>query len=157
MISIQYTGCWWIVVLITVFSAWFIVQDVKLLSVNQAGLMLFLLLMVVIRVIGWITGLFPIDEMNIFILWFVLINSSIAFLCGNRWMGWGDLIVIAGMLMTLQTEDMIELILFSFTFSTCILLVLLIVGLLHWKKPLPFLPFLTMGYFLSILLKWHFY
>lgn len=157
MISIQCSGCWWIVILISVFSAWFIYQDVVSLSVNQAELMLFLLLMIIIRVVGWITGLFPIDEMNIFFLWFGLINAIIAFLCVNQWMGWGDLMVIAGMLMTLQTEDMIELIMFGFTFSTGILLVLFIFGLLRWKKPLPFLPFLTMGYYLSILLKWHFY
>ena len=155
MINFHYTGYSMIIILVTLFSAWFIYQDILSLSVNQAEMIVFLIISILIRIIGFMTGFFPIRELPVFCLFFLLINLFIGFLCLKKWMGWGDFIMIAGLLMVLRTEDMVELILFSFAFSAIISLILLMVGCMKMKTPLPFLPFLVIGFYLSIIFQWN--
>ena len=150
MIIIHFSSHWWIVTAMLLFSVWFIYQDLISLSIDHSGVVVFLLIVMFIRCIGQLQGLFELLWLPNTLATYLVICACIGFLCFRKWMGWGDFIVIAGLLLTLRQNDMIEMINLSFVLSSVFAVVMLILKRIERKSPLPFLPFLFISYFCII-------
>lgn len=151
MITIHFSSQWWIVVAILLFSVWFVYQDLISLSIEHSSVIVFLVVAMFIRGIGQLQGWFELFWLPNTLATYLVICVCIGFLCLRKWMGWGDFIVIAGLLLTLRQKDMIEMINFSFALASVFAVVMLIFNRIDRKSPLPFLPFLFMSYFFIII------
>jgi len=150
MIIFHFSSYWWIVAVMLLFSVRFVYEDLVSLSIHHSGVRVFLAVVLFIRCIGQLQGMIELIWLpNTFAI-YLAICASIGFLCYRKWMGWGDFIVIAGLLLTLRQNDMIELINLCFVLSSVFAVVMLLLKRIDRKSSLPFLPFLFISYFCII-------
>ena len=149
MIILHFTGHWVIVSIMAVFAIWFVYQDLSSMTIHQTSVLIFLFTVVTIRFFGQFQGFFD-TVWTPGILWTIfMISAPIIFLCLKKWMGWGDFFVIIGLLLILHQKDMPELIGFSSLVSSLTAVVLLILRQVDIHTPVPFLPFVWIGYFFA--------
>jgi prepilin signal peptidase PulO-like enzyme (type II secretory pathway) len=132
------------------FAYWFAYQDFSALSIDFSSVVILFFFCLLSRFIGQVFGFYEFNSMIDSLPVILIICIPVACLCIKKWMGWGDFFIIFSLLITLKKADMMEMMEISFVTACVVSIFLLLIKKVNRRTPIPFLPFLWIGYLLAL-------